>query len=96
MSFVEQLSAVMLLVAFLFGVTFGVIGSAARGSRREDREFTLLGAAPDPLSHGTRVVVGLCTRSDQYMRSLLSRDGEAAAAAERGTEPISTEEQESG
>ena len=34
MSFVEQLTAITLLVDFLFGVTFGVMGGAIRGSRR--------------------------------------------------------------
>jgi hypothetical protein len=96
MSFVEQLSAVTLLVDFLFGVTFGVIGSAAHGSRREDRQHTLLGTAPGPLSAGARVVHGLYTRSDEYMRSLLARDGEAASAGERGNQRTDTEQQEVG
>ena len=97
MSFVEELSAVVLLVDFLLGVTFGVVGGAAYGSVREDREYSLLGAAaPGPVSEGARVIHGVYVSSDEYMRSLLPRGGEAAAAGERGTDPARTEEQESG
>jgi hypothetical protein len=32
MNFVEQLTAISLLIDFLFGVTCGVVGSAAHGS----------------------------------------------------------------
>ena len=36
MSFIEQLSAIALLIDFLFGVACGVFGSASLASRRED------------------------------------------------------------
>jgi hypothetical protein len=77
MNFIEQLTAVALLIDFLFGVTCGFIGSAARGSRREDRDYTLLGAAPDPISAGARVIHGVYTRADEYMMGLLPGGGEA-------------------
>jgi len=77
MNFVEQLSAVALLVDFFLGVTFGFIGSAAHGSRREDRNYTLLGAAPDPISAGARVIHGVSTQADEYMMGLLPGGGEA-------------------
>lgn len=77
MNFVEQLTAITLLIDFLFGVTCGVIGSAVHGSRREDRGYTLLGAAPDPVSAGTRVLHGVYTSADEYMMGLLPGGGEA-------------------
>jgi hypothetical protein len=58
-------------------VTFGVVGGAILGSRREDYEKTLLGEAPDPLSAGARVIYGVFTRDDGYLRSLLPGSGEA-------------------
>jgi hypothetical protein len=78
MNFVEQLTAIAILIDFLFGVTFGVVGGAILGSRREDYEETLLGAAPDPLSAGARVIYGVFTRDDGYLRSLLPGSAETA------------------
>src|ERR1700722_14809891 len=72
MNFIEQLSAVTLLVDFFLGVTFGVVGGAVHGSLREDRERTLLGAASDPLSAGARMMLGVYTRDDGYLRRTLS------------------------
>jgi hypothetical protein len=71
MSFFEQVSAVAFLVDFFLGVTCGVVGGAAHGSRREDRGYTLLGAAPDPVSAGARVLHGVYTSADDYMAGLL-------------------------
>jgi hypothetical protein len=76
-NFVEQLTAIAILIDFLFGVTFGIIGGAILGSRREDYEKTMLGEAPDPLSAGARVIHGVFTRDDGYLRSLLHSDSEA-------------------
>lgn len=79
MNFVEQLSAIVLLVDFLFGVACGVVGGASHGSTHEDRKQTLLGGAPDALSDGARVIYGLYRRDDDgYMESLLRRRGKAA------------------
>jgi hypothetical protein len=71
-NFVEQLTAVTLLVDFFLGVTFGVVGGAVRGSLREDKRKTLLRRAPDPVSEGARVIFGVYTRDDGYMAGLLS------------------------
>jgi hypothetical protein len=69
MSFVEQLTAITLLVDFLFGVTFGVMGGAIRGSRRG---VLLAPASDDLVSAGARVIFGVFTRDDDgYLRSLL-------------------------
>ena len=79
MNFVEQLTAIAILIDFLLGVTFGIVGGAILGSRREDYEKTLLGKAPDPLSAGARVVHGVFTRDDGYLRSLLPGSAEPPA-----------------
>lgn len=78
MNFVEALSAIAILIDFLFGLTFGIVGGAILGSRREDYDKTLLRAAPDPLSAGARVIHGVFTRDDGYLQSLLP--GGAVAA----------------
>jgi hypothetical protein len=71
-NFVEQVTAVTLLVDFFLGVTCGVVGGAVRGSLREDKRKTLLRRAPGPVSDGARVLFGVYTRDDGYMASLLS------------------------
>jgi hypothetical protein len=93
MNFVEQLTAVALLVDFFLGVTFGVVFGAAYGSVRDERRRTLLVAPPDPLSAGARMLHGVYASSDEHMRSLLTRGGEATAD-ERGTDTAATEGQE--
>ena len=67
MSFIEQLSAIALLIDFLVGVAFGVFGSASLASRREDREYSLVHAPPDPLCDGMRVIQGVYTRGDRWV-----------------------------
>lgn len=71
MNFVEQLTAVTLLVDFFLGVTFGVVGGAVHGSLHEDREKSLLRKAPDLVSEGARVMYGVYTRDDGYMARML-------------------------
>jgi len=73
MDFIEQLTAVALLTGFFLGVTFGVVGAAAYGSRLEDREYSLRDAAPDAVSGGARTIYGLYTRGDRSMASRLCR-----------------------
>jgi hypothetical protein len=74
-------------------VICGVIGSEAHGSRREDRGYTLLGAAPDPVSAGARVLHGVYTSADEYMMSLLPGGGEASGD-NRGIDDSRSQEQE--
>ncbi len=78
MNFVEALSAIAILIDFLFGLTFGVVGGAILGSRREDYNYSLLQTAPDLLSAGARVIHGVFTRDDGYRQSLLPGGAEAA------------------
>ena len=67
MSFIEQLSAIALLIDFLFGVAFGIAGSASLASRREDRDYSLVHAPPGPLCDGARVIQGVYTRGDKWV-----------------------------
>jgi len=87
MSFVEQLTAITLLVDFLFGVTFGVMGGAIRGSRRG---VLLAPASDDLVSAGARVIFGVFARDDDgYLRSLLSghRHGSGDPRGDSGSAP---------
>jgi len=73
MNFAEHVSAawaIVLLIVYLFGITFGVVGSAVFGSVRENRNMSLLEQAPDPISAGVREMLSLFTRDDGYLRSL--------------------------
>jgi hypothetical protein len=92
MSFFEQVSAVALLVDFFLGVTCGIVGGAAHGSRREDRGYTVLGAAPDPVSAGARVLHGVYTSADDYMMGLLP--GGEAGGDNRGIDSSGAQGQE--
>jgi hypothetical protein len=78
MNFIEALTAIAILIDFLFGVTFGFVGGAILGSRREDYNCSLLQVAPDPLSAGARVIHGLFTRDDGYLQGLLPGGAKAA------------------
>lgn len=91
MNFLEQLSAITLLVDFLLGVALGMIGAASHGSRREDRARTLLGTAPDPVSSGARLIHGVHVSADDYMKGLLSGGG-AAGADDRGIDDSGTKD----
>jgi hypothetical protein len=67
----SAVSAIILLVDYLFGLTFGVVGGVVLGSIRENRRMSLLEQAPDPVSAGARVFFNLVTRDDDgYLRSL--------------------------
>ena len=61
MEIVEQLTALSLLIVFLFGITCGVIGGAVHGSRRG---ALLVPGSDDILSAGARVIYGVYTRDD--------------------------------
>lgn len=75
-NFVEQLSAIALLIDFLAGVLCGVVGSASHGSRSEDQKRTLLRGAPGPVSDGARTINGLSAHDpDGYLSDLLRPKG---------------------
>ena len=51
--------AYLILAVFLSGVTLGAVATVSVGSRREDRRYSLSGAAPGVVARGTRRMVGL-------------------------------------
>ncbi|HEX7161097.1 MAG TPA: hypothetical protein VF223_07655 [Trebonia sp.] len=72
----EQLTALSLLIAFLFGITIGVFGGAVHGSRRG---ALLVPASDDLLSAGARVIYGVYTRDEgEYPQGLLTGKGQAS------------------
>jgi hypothetical protein len=76
MEIVEQLTALALLIVFLFGITIGVVGGAVHGSRRG---ALLAPASDDLLSAGARVIYGVYTRDDDgYLRSILPGNNQAS------------------
>jgi len=81
MSFTEQISAawaIVLLIDFLFGITFGVVGGAVHGSRRG---ALLVPAADDLRSAGARVIHGVWTRG--YPRVPRSVNDQASSEPHR-------------
>jgi hypothetical protein len=73
---IEQLTSQGLLIDFLFGITFGVIGSAVYGSRRG---ALLAPASDDPISAGARVIYGVYIRDDDgYLQGLLPGNDRAS------------------
>ena len=78
MSFIEQFTAVSLLIVFLFGITVGVVGGAVHGSRRG---ALLVPAADDLRSAGARVIHGVWTRG--YPRGPRSVNDQASGEPHR-------------
>ena len=74
-NFAEQTAvgafAVILLVDYLLGVSFGMFGSMVFGSVLENHRMSLLEQAPGPISAGVRVLLCPFIRDDGgYLRSL--------------------------
>ena len=91
MSFTEQLTALSLLIDFLFGITFGVVAGASHGSRRG---ALFAPASDDLLSAGARVIYGVYTRDDDgYLRSLIP-DNDQASDNPRGNDTAESHGQE--
>jgi len=65
MNAVEQLTSLTLLITFLLGISFGVVGGAVFGAKRGAR---LVPVADDARSAGARVIYGLWTRDDNGNR----------------------------
>jgi hypothetical protein len=72
----EQLAALGLLIAFLFGITCGVVYGAVRGSRRG---ALLAPASDDLLRSDARVILGVFTRDGNgYPQGLLRGNDQAS------------------
>jgi hypothetical protein len=89
MNFVEQLTAMTLLVDFLLGMTMGMVGVVVYGSRLEDSRHSLLDRPPDALSAGARKILGVYAHTNRYGRRPLSDRGRRRGAewGGKGTEP---------
>jgi hypothetical protein len=73
---IEQLTSLVLLIIFLFGITCGVVGGAVHGSRRG---ALFAPASDDILSAGARVIDGVYTRDDDgYPQGLLPGNDRAS------------------
>ncbi|MGH3279375.1 MAG: hypothetical protein ACRDNW_09575 [Trebonia sp.] len=92
MNFAEHtaaaVSAIILLLDYLAGITFGIFGSAVFASVRENDRMSLLERAPDPISAGIRVFLLPFTRDDDgYLRSLPPGRGGAIGSSRGGLSP---------
>ena len=63
-------SAVMLLVDYLLGITLGMFGGLTFASVRENYSMSMLEPAPDRISAGARAVLMPFIQDDGYLRSL--------------------------
>jgi hypothetical protein len=87
----EVVAAVAILIVFLFGVTFGVMGGAAHGSRRG---ALLAPASDDLVNAGARVIYGVFTRDDDgYLQGLLRSKGRRSGGP-RGDDGSASQGQE--
>jgi hypothetical protein len=71
---IAAVTAVMLLVDLLGGITAGIFSGASIGSRLEDRDYTLTGPAPDPLIEGARAIHGVFIRGTGFVSDALRGD----------------------
>jgi hypothetical protein len=81
---IEQLTAFLLLIDFLCGITFGVVGGAVIGSRRGVLTW------PDtdgPVSAGARTIYGIYLRG--YLRDPLPGDGQPSNGPRTDDDPAS-------
>jgi hypothetical protein len=62
----DQLSAIAILLVFLFGITIGLVASVSWASRLEDGCHSLLDAAPSVLCEGVRVFQRLYVGRDRW------------------------------
>ena len=67
-----QLSALIVLLEFAFGINVGLVLSVTWACVREDRCRSLLTVAPDAICAGVRVLMGLYTSDDGHLQYLLS------------------------
>ena len=79
----EVVTALALMIIFLFGIIFGVVGGAVHGSRCG---ALLAPASDDIVSAGARVIYGVYTRDDDgYLRGLL-RGNDQSTGGPRGSD----------
>jgi hypothetical protein len=66
----DQAAAIVILVIYLTGLACGLFGCAVYASVLENANMSLLRRAPDPVCAGVRVLLGLFTRDDGYLRRM--------------------------
>jgi hypothetical protein len=81
---IEQLSAIILLITFLAGLSAGVLGCAVYASVLENASMSLLRPPADPVVAGVRVMLGLFTRDDGYLRGIPPRGQGARESCGQG------------
>jgi hypothetical protein len=59
--------AYLILSVFWGGFTLGVVAAVAVAIRREDRKFSLYGAAPGATAQGARVLTRFGSAGSQYL-----------------------------
>jgi hypothetical protein len=79
MSPIASLTAITLLIDFLVGIAYGVVGGASLAFWREDRHATLHGVAPDLLCEGVRALQAAVALRGRQDRSGGRDDGDAYA-----------------
>lgn len=84
--------AVIIIGTFVTGAAAGIVAIASLGIRREERDFTLTGRAPDRKSQGARSLTGLYVRQRRDSPALLTveamlRSAGTAPAALPGVPP---------
>ena len=62
---IDQATAVLTLIVFLFGIMIGLVLSVSWASRLEDSRYSLSGPAPSALAEGVRVFQRCCTPRDR-------------------------------
>jgi hypothetical protein len=65
MSGIEAADAIGILAIVLGGIALGAIAIVAAAIRREERRFSLNRAAPDVLTRGARMLIGVGSRGER-------------------------------
>jgi hypothetical protein len=84
MSGIEVAVAMAILFAFAMGVVIGVVSIVSIASRREDRLYSLWGAAPDAACQGARRLMGVWVCGERPDRAFPGRSRGGSAL---GQEP---------
>jgi hypothetical protein len=65
MSGIGATEIIGILAIFLGGIVLGVVLIVSAAIRREERRFSLGGAAPDALTQGARMLIGVGSRGER-------------------------------
>jgi len=62
---IEATDAIAILAIFLGGMVLGVVLIVSAAIKREERRFSLSGAAPDFLTQGARILIRVGSRGER-------------------------------